>query len=295
MKSNTIILSSLSYQTPGSHLRLPPTLNKIHKIKKALLIIPHLRRAIHRLNAKVRIIIAKLPIISKTPSKRANKLHPILPNRLQALVQVVLVVLAARAIEQLVFQLLQRFAEDGLAELGHCDGRLEGVPEVVEVRAEVGGCCVDVSLAAVSDVPLRVVDGCALGYAVRTQRVRDVGGAFGDGAVGGRADYGCCVGLDGEEVRRAVDVGEVGGGQGHVVGYCHLERFGVVDAEEDGIRESCELERVEVVCSVDVSRVLRIAGHSEVVVEGDRYFSCALDVLVVEVIETRVCLDDSVD
>ena len=96
----------------------------------------------------------------------------------------------------------------------------------------------------------------------------DVCGAVGDGVVGWGADDGGGVGLDGEEVRSAVDVVEVGFAEGHVVCYAHFKGFWVVFSEEDGVGEGSELELVEVVGGVDVGGVVWIAGDAKVVAQG---------------------------
>jgi len=167
-------------------------------------------------------IIPKLPIVRPAPRKRPNELHSVFPNRFQPLVQVRLVVQTARAIEFLVGLLLEIFSEDGEPEFCDGDGRAECVVEVVEEGAEVGGRDVDVRLAAVADVPASRGFG-ALAYTVGTEGMGYVRGAGCDSVVGRRAYYGCGVGLDGEEVCRAVDVLQVFFSQRDVVGDGGLE------------------------------------------------------------------------
>ena len=123
----------------------------------------------------------------------------------------------------------------------------------------------------------------------------DIRGAVGDGVVGWGADDSGSVGLDGEEVRGAVDVVEVGFAEGYVVCYTHFEGFRVVFSEEDGVGKGSELELVEVVGSVDVGGVVWIAGDAKVVTEGKREFAFAANFFLVKVVESCVRFDDRIN
>ena len=132
---------------------LSPTLNKIHKVEKTLLVSPYLRRSIDCLNPELLIVVSELPIICPAPSKRTYKLYSILPNGFEALIKIGLVVLGTGAVKFLVSLGFLGLSEDGEAKFGYGDGVAPGVVEVGEVGAEVGGGDVDIGLAAVAKVP----------------------------------------------------------------------------------------------------------------------------------------------
>jgi hypothetical protein len=112
-----------------------------------------LRRPVDSLYPKVLLVVPKLPIICPAPREHSDPVHAILPQGLQPLVQVRLVVQTPRAVELLVGLLLIIFAEDGEPKFCDSDGGTERIPQIVKVRAEVGGRDVNVRLGGVADVP----------------------------------------------------------------------------------------------------------------------------------------------
>lgn len=155
-------------------------------------------------------------------------MHVVLSDALEHLGHVTQVVGRAGGVEQLVDEKFIRFVPDGEAKLGDDDGLLEGVPEMREVAAEVGRGDVHIGLGAVANVPAEGGE-CGLVDAVGKVGVGCVGCASGDAIAGGHHD-GRGVRIDAEPVGGAVDVGDVLGCEGDVIGNCHLVGLGVVDS-----------------------------------------------------------------
>ena len=100
---------------------LSPTLDEVNKIKEALLVSPLLSSAVYSLDTEMLVVIAEFPVVRPRPSKSTNELYTVLPNCLQAFIEIRLVVKRARAIKLLILLRFQRLSEDWKSEFSHGD------------------------------------------------------------------------------------------------------------------------------------------------------------------------------
>lgn len=296
-------LHTIHFSPPACFLTVhfsfdPPRLHKIHEIKEALLVPPRLRRPVHRLDAKLCVVISELPVVHERPHEGAADLHTILPYALQHLGHEGQIVKAPGRIKQLIRQIhLLRLGKHRKAELRHHDGVQPGVVEVVEVGAKVCRCDVNIRLGPVPDIPAVGGEG-GLVDTIGPERVGGVHGTLHDRVrrvLDGRGDDGRGIRIYSQKVGGVVEVGEVGGVEGNVVLDGVLEGIRIVDAEVDGVAEGAELEGVEVIRRGDVCGVGRVAGHAEVVVEFHADLAGAVEDFLVEMVDAGVGFDDVVD